>query len=151
MGILDDIEDRFEQRHQLESYGQVVDRIMGGAKSLAMALDNTKHLDQVGNYAELCKLVGYKASQIEDNEQFFNIVHGLLTDATEMLLEMVQTFGTENEKNIKEHLSTTFLDRLKWVNGQFDENIRSTLALDSESGKKASQSEIDDLMKSLGL
>lgn len=149
--ILETIEDSFEERHRLEQYGQVVDRIMGGARSLAVAVDSPDHLNQVGTYAELCKLVGYKASQISDNVQFFNVVHGLLMDATEMLMQMIVTFGTDKEKNIKESLSTTFLDRLKWINGQFDENTRGTLSLDTDKRETATQSEIDALMKSLGI
>tara|TARA_B100000749_G_scaffold280875_1_gene279594 strand:+ start:44043 stop:44567 length:525 start_codon:yes stop_codon:yes gene_type:complete len=151
MDILDDIEGQFEDRNQLENYGQVVDRIMGGAKSLAMSLEESGHLEQVGNYAELCKLVGYKAAQIEENEQFYDIVHGLLFDATEMLMLMVRTYNTDSEKDIKELLSTTFLDRLKWVNGHFGENVRGTLKIDSETSQATkSQADIDALMKNLG-
>ena len=73
--ILDDIEGDFEKVLELEKYGQTVDRIMGGAKSLATnfaeEFPKEHFIHQLGDYAALCKAVGYKASQIKNNEQFY--------------------------------------------------------------------------------
>ena len=151
IAILEDIEMDFSKVERLDEYGQVVDRIMGGAKNVAMFSDNPDYINNIADYAEICKLVGYKGSQIEGNESFFNIVVGLLLDATEMQLEILNALGTEKEKSIKEHLNETFLDRLKWVSNKFDENVRGSLSLDKKTSTKASQSDIDDLLKNFGL
>lgn len=146
--ILEEIEGDFSLVKRLEEYGQVVDRIMGGAKSIAIALDDSTYMDNIGNYAEVCKAVGYKGSQIEENEHFYNIVVALLLDATEMLMEFLENLGTDKEKDIKAILNKTFLERLKWVSSQFDKNTRSSVAI---AGGKASQGQIDDLLKNFGL
>lgn len=148
--ILDDIEGEFSQKQRLEEFGQIVDRIMGSAKSLEMVFDDPTQIEKIGKYAELCKLVGYKASQIEENEQFFDIVVALLMDATDMLEEMTETLGTEKEKSIQETLSTTFLDRLQWVSQHFDQNTRASVGVETGE-KKPGQEDIDALLKAMGL
>ncbi|MBT4761361.1 MAG: hypothetical protein HOO06_06655 [Bdellovibrionaceae bacterium] len=149
--ILEDIEGDFSQKEMLDQYGQVVDRMMGGAKSLAMAVDDPAPLEMIGSYAALCKIVGYKGSQIKDNENFYNIVVGLLLDATEMLDEMVQSLDKEDKKDVKAFVSDAFLGRLQWVSEQFGEEVRSSLDLNKKNKSKTSQNEIDDLLSQLGL
>ena len=149
--ILEDIEGDYSKKQKLEEFGQLVDRIMGGAQSVAMGYDAEHQIHRISKYAELCKLVGYKASQIEKNEQFYNIVIALLLDAVEMLDELVTKLETEEEKNIQEILSKTFLERLQWVSEHFDENMRASVAVTEDEGQKMSQNQIDDLLKSLGM
>ncbi len=69
--LLESIEGDFSQVKKLADYGNNVDRIMGGAKSLALMADADHALHMIADYSDLCKAVGYKASQIKDNEQFF--------------------------------------------------------------------------------
>lgn len=142
--------------NNLETYGQTVDRIMGGAKSLATNFASDfppGHLiHQMGDYAALCKAVGYKASQISENEQFFNVCVAFLLDATEMLNQMVTLLGAEEALNVSSLLNKTFLDRLSWINSQFKGNVRATVASnDAPVPKKMNQLEIDDLLKKLGV
>ena len=60
--ILEKCEGDFTQAQSLEEYGNTVDRVMGGAKSLAMQFSKPGHLTQVlGDYAAICKAVSYKA------------------------------------------------------------------------------------------
>lgn len=64
--VLENCDGDPSQAHSLEEYAQLVDRIMGGAKSLAVHLNDPNHIiHKVGDYAALCKAVGYKASQIK--------------------------------------------------------------------------------------
>jgi hypothetical protein len=156
--ILEEIEGDFNKKVQLENYGQVVDRIMGGAKSLVMAMDTSEliekeKMEKVGSYTELCKIVGYKGSQIESNQEFYNIVVALLLDATEMLDKLVENLGNNLRPNLKEVVSNTFLDRLRWVSQHFPANIRGSVAVDKGVKKSATQSqeEIDALLKQMGL
>lgn len=142
---------------KLEQYGQTVDRIMGGAKSLAtnFAEDfpSGHMIHQMGDYAALCKAVGYKASQVADNEQFYNVCVAFLLDATEMLQKMVNLLGADQTVNVSYLLNKTFLDRLKWINTQFKSDLRATVAAagDAQAPKKMKQTEIDDLLKKLGV
>lgn len=152
LDILDSAEEGFDHKQELEQYGQIVDRIMGGAKSVAMASDSPMP-EQIGTYAELCKIVGYKGSQISEDGPFYTVVIAFLLDATEMLEVMIDVTGTKKEKNIKEILSTTFLDRLKWISERFEEGLRASVATkaDDDDKKENEQADIDAILKQLGL
>lgn len=146
--ILNKVDGDFSQVQSLEEYGQTVDRIMGGAKSLALSFPPDHFIHKVGDYAALCKAVGYKASQNLTNETLFDICVAVLEDATEILQKMIAALGTSQKVVVNEMISKTFLDRLKWVSDQFGEDVRASV---SAKGKKMSQTEIDDLMKKLGI
>lgn len=78
LAILEAIEGDASKFTQLEQYGQIVDRIMGASKSLAMMDPKLKSMmEPIGKYAELCKEVAYKGSQVPNNEALFNAVVGL--------------------------------------------------------------------------
>jgi len=153
--ILEKCEGDFSQVKSLEEYGQVVDRVMGGAKSLAMGLSGATSdhfIHKIGDYAALCKAVGYKASQIEDNEQFYDVAVAFLLDATEMLTEMIDKILETKPANFKDLFSQTFLDRLKWISSQFGAEYRASVDVKQATKvKKMSQGEIDNLLKKLGL
>ncbi len=151
LDLLEEIEGQFEMVKKLEIYGQQVDRIMGGAKSLGMTFPPEHSVHKVGDYSALCKAVGYKASQIENNEDFFNICVALLLDATEVLADMVDQVDSAEHLHVGEMVSQTFLDRLKWVSNQFNAEVRASVAVSPDAPKKMSQTEIDDLLKRLGL
>lgn len=148
--ILEEVDGQFNHRFLLENYGQMVDRIMGGAKNLALAIENSDNIAKIGKYAELCKLVGYKCSQVE-NEQLFTVAVALLLDATEMLQDMVKNLGTSHEVDITSLLNNTFLDRLSWVATKFDESLRGSVAVNKGDVQKKSQEQIDTLLKQLGI
>lgn len=140
-----------QSKVKLDKYGQIVDRIMGSATSLSMTVEDSQYLEKIGHYAEICKIVGYKGSQLE-NEQFFNVVVAMLLDATEMLQQMVKELGTAEERDLKDLLTDTFLDRLRFIDSQFDENLRGTVAAKEEPGEDSStQAQIDDLLAALGV
>jgi hypothetical protein len=154
MTILDQCEGNFSQVKSLEAYGQTVDRIMGGAMSLAVTLSSItpEHfIHKVGDYAALCKAVGYKASQIEENEQFYEIAVAFLQDATEMLGDLIDKILEVKTAQFKELFSKTFLDRLRWISAQFGAEYRASVDIHKNKPKKMSQDEIDNLMKKLGL
>jgi len=148
--ILEEVEGQFDHRFLLENFGQVVDRIMGGAKNLELAYEENENIRKIAKYSELCKLVGYKTSQI-DNPDLFTVSVALLLDATEMLDDLVEKFGTDKEIDVSQILSSTFLDRLSWVAGKFDENLRASVAVNKDKKDGKSQDQIDDLLKSLGI
>lgn len=142
--ILEGIEGDYTQVRRLEEYGQIVDRMMGAAKSLAMSdLDAQASLEIVGKYCELCKIVSYKASQVENNEGLYTVVVALLLDATEMLQEMVKGLD-QGTISANQFLPKTFLERLRWVTTQLPPDLRGSLNLSQ------SQESIDSILKSMG-
>ena len=151
LDLLESIEGDFSQVRNLANYGNSVDRIMGGARSLAMMVPPDHALHMISDYAALCKAVGYKASQIQDNEKFFDICVALLLDATETLNLLLNNIH-ESGESIRKVIPVTFLERLRWVSSQFSEEY--TMSVDTgpaDQPKKLKQTEIDDLLRKLGL
>lgn len=136
---------------RLEEYGNLVDRIMGGAKSIAVVLTVQVHpIYKVSDYAEVCKVVGYKTSQIKDHDAFFEICIALLLDATEVLEELVLGLRTMDQDDVNGLITQKILDRLKWVSGKFGEDGQAGRAPREKKGK-LNQKNIDDLLKKLGV
>jgi len=151
MKTLEKCEGDFSQVKSLEDYGLNVDRIMGAAKSIGVMAPTADHLiHKVGDYATICKAVGYKAAQIRDNEQFYDICIALLLDGTEVLEAMINNLA-DGKEDFKVLFSRTFLDRLKWVSSQFGSEYRSTVDIHKGQNTKLSQDDIDDLLKKMGL
>jgi hypothetical protein len=153
--ILESCEGDFSQVQRLEEYGLTVDRIMGGAKTLSLTVNNPQHLiHKLGDYSAICKMVGYKASQIRDNESFYEICVGLLLDATDAMQEIVEHL-LDPQAKLQDFVSTTLIERVKWVNTKFGNQYRGTVGGKKESpdtpGGKMNQEEIDNLLKKLGL
>ena len=156
--IIEDLDTALEQAEggmaqfqHLETYGQYVDRILGGAKTLAMNIPGGHPtIEKIGDYAAVCKAVGYKASQIRDNAGFYSVCVALLMDATEVLTEMFNLLSNNQNINAKEVISQTLIDRLRWVSGKFSAEYRATVSIKKQS-PKMNQEEIDNLLAKLGL
>lgn len=149
LSLLESIEGDFSQVSRLVDYGNNVDRIMGGAKNLALMATPDHALHMISDYAALCKAVGYKASQISDNEQFFDVCVALLLDATETLDTLLDNIHTKSA-TLKETIPQAFIERLRWVSNQFSEEYSMSVGTGT-APQKLKQSEIDDLLKKLGL
>lgn len=153
LDLLEGIEGDFSQVRKLAEYGNNVDRIMGGAKSLGLMAPPGHPIHMISDYAALCKAVGYKASQIIDNEQFYDICVALLLDATETLNDLINGIDKDG-KYLRETIPQAFIERLRWVSNQFNESYSMSVGAgggSASSDKKLHQSEIDSLMKKLGL
>lgn len=148
--ILERVESDPSQLRELETFGQIVDRIMGGAKVLALEYPPSHPVHAIGNFSELCKLVGYKASQVTNNQHLITVVIAFLLDASETLHDLNEEIVAPAPKKISELLTATFLDRLQWVAKKFDENLRATVAVTKESAK-STQDDIDALLKQMGV
>lgn len=125
---------------------------MGGAKSLALMAPPDHALYMVADYAALCKAVGYKASQITDNEQFFDICVALLLDATENLNHLIKNVD-KSEALLRDTIPQAFIERLRWVSNQFNDSYSMSVGAGGATTgtPKMHQSDIDDLLKKLGL
>jgi hypothetical protein len=153
--LLADVESDLANSGKLEEYGNLVDRVMGGAQSLSLQLVNYKPLIFIGDLAALCKAVSYKASQVKNNDSLVEISVALLLDATEVLNEVLEDLSQseiaiiEQNFELKKRFSQHFIDRLKWISSQFAPNLRATVGVSSE--KPPAVNEIDMLLKKMGL
>lgn len=147
--VLEKVEGEMVQAPKLQDYGNFVDRIMGGARSIAVLAKPGHAVNLVADYAALCKAVGYKASQINNNPQFFDICVALLQDATENLESLLDNLDKSPEA-LRATISSTFLDRLRWVSNKFSSEFRASVGSAGSGGKSLEQNEIDNLMKKMG-
>jgi hypothetical protein len=165
--ILEEVEEDLSKNQKLEDFGQRIDRIMGAAKTLNVDFPHPVFND-VGAFAEVCKIVGYKASQLKNQPDFCNIVVAFLLDAVDVLNQIVDQLKPHNKTDINQLIPKTFLDRLRFIASKFDTSLRATLGstassepkLDSQKSSTApsakedaaqTQNTIDDLLKQLGV
>lgn len=144
LNLLESIEGDFEQVGLLETYGNSIDRIMGGAKTLGLDVNEETVLSMISDYATVCKNVGYKASQIQGNESFFNVCVGLLIDGTEMLSLLLDKAELPLNE-VKKIIPDEFIGRVRWALQQFSDDVRSTVA----SKPSLSQAEVTALLNKL--
>lgn len=117
--ILEKFEGDFNRKH-LETFGQVIDRIMGAAQSLGA--------DEIGKFCEMGKMIGYKASQAND-PQLLKLASPILLDAVELIQTMV-THLRNKQNQTKENLPLeAFSSRLKWYLEKFKDIERSSVAI----------------------
>ena len=103
----------------------------------------------ISDYAALCKAVGYKAAQIKNNESLFNVCVGLLIDATEMLLNILENTDKDTE-TLKRKLPQEFIERVRWASSQFKDDLRESVDVTkNKDRKKMNRREIDELIKKL--
>lgn len=143
----EEIQGNFSNLAKLEHYGNLVDRVMGSAKNIAIMAPKDHALHFIGDAAALCKAVSYKASKVKNNPQLIEICIALLLDVTEimdLILDDLDRPSTELQKKFP----PAFIERLRWASEQFDKNISGTVSSEATS---QSQNEIDDLLKKLGV
>ncbi|MDO9182898.1 MAG: hypothetical protein Q7U04_10850 [Bacteriovorax sp.] len=132
------LEENPNNSKELEKFGQVIDRIMGAAKSIGAT--------EMATFCELGKVIGYKSSQINDIP-LIEVVVAILYDSLDMLREMNESLRSGNDKSMTKLNTKAFVTRLNWLSAKFKDIERSSCSIDG----KLDQGSIDDLMKSLGL
>lgn len=137
---LDNFEDDPSDTSQLEKFGQVVDRIMGAAKSVGA--------NEVANFSELGKIIGYKSSQVND-QALLGVTNAILFDTVDILREMVKNILDQKTKFLKDINTEAFGSRLRWLSEKFKNIERASVSYKKENN--LDQNSIDDLMSSLGL
>lgn len=148
--FLFNLEDDLSDKSQLEGFGQTIDRMMGAAKSLEINI--------LGTFCELGKIIGYKASQVED-ENLISIVVAVLIDTVEMIQALLTKLEKKEALEMKEISTEAFTSRLQWLSDKFKHIKRASVAIgavEAENEKKDIspenlQDNIDDLLKQLGL
>lgn len=146
-GLFDQLEHSLEATEEnpantkeLEKFGQIIDRIMGAAKSIGAT--------EIATFCELGKVIGYKSSQIKDIP-LIEVVVAILFDSLHMLRKMITALKEGNDRSMQNLNTKAFGTRLNWLSAKFKDIDRASCAI--ETNGKLSQNSIDDLMQSLGL
>lgn len=135
------IEEDPTNRKELEKFGQVIDRIMGAAKSIGA--------NEIATFCELGKVIGYKSSQVKEIP-LIEVVTAVLFDSLHMLRKMNQSLRDGNEKCMGKLNTKAFATRLNWLSEKFRDIDRASCAIET-TPTNLNQSSIDELMKTLGL
>lgn len=138
--ILEDFEDNPSDAKKLEEFGQIIDRVMGSAKTIGA--------NDIATLCELGKVIGYKSSQTED-QALLEVVASIMFDAVELLKKMITQIRNGSDSELKQVSSKAFVTRLNWLKDKFNDIERASCAADPN--ENMSQNSIDDLMSSLGL
>ena len=148
---LDEMEGHPELARLFSDCGNLVDRIMGGAKSLGLQAPKDHGIHIVSDYTSICKIVSYKGAEIERNDDLFNAIHAFLFDATE-ILDLLLNRMDSPASEIKKTISSNFIERLKWISQQFQKTLsESEGEISDPVDTSLSQDDIDNLMKKLGV
>ena len=135
---LQHLEENPNSPKELEKFGQIIDRIMGAAKSIGA--------DEVAIFCELGKIIGYKSSQIKEIP-LIEVVVAILFDSLDVLRKMITAIKEGNDSSMKKINPKALVTRLNWLSAKFKDIDRSSCVIDGN----LSQNSIDDLMQSLGL
>jgi chemotaxis protein histidine kinase CheA len=134
------IEEDTSNLKELEKFGQVIDRIMGAAKSIGAT--------EMATFCELGKAIGYKSSQINE-KALIEVVVAVLFDALELLKKMNSFLKAGDDKSMSKLNNKAFLTRLNWLCEKFKDIERASCTVTDDV--TLNQKSIDELMKSLGL
>ena len=145
--ILEHCEDNPADNSGLEQYGQLADRIMGGAKIFIMNVgDESGRMSVIATFTEIQKLLGYKGANLPANSGLLPVVIGFLLDSTELIEEVVRSLDGSDISAASRLVAKTILDRLTWVNAQFDASISGAVPL---THKRLDQRQITELIELL--
>lgn len=147
MKIIDEVEnttDHFPSELFQEFAGRI-DRIMGAAKTISMTAPDHEGLKRIGKLSELCKAVGYKASEQKAIE-LLPIFAAFLNDTIEIIHELMAAIEDEQKSSqIAGNFSGVLQKRLEWLSS------RITGSGTAPGSAKASEAELKALAKRLGL
>lgn len=135
---LEILEDIPSNTKELEKFGQIIDRIMGAAKSIGAT--------EIATFCELGKIIGYKSSQIKDIP-LIEVVVAILFDSLDLLRKMIKSLRDGNDQVMKNLNTRAFVTRLNWLSAKFKDIDRASVAI----GGNLNQNSIDELMQTLGL
>lgn len=133
--ILEKVEDNPSESKELEKFGQIIDRMMGAAKSLGAP--------KIAVFCEMGKTIGYKAGQVSD-KALIEVVVAILFDALGLLDKMLASLERGDGEGLAGINTDAFVTRLNWLAQKFTHVTRSSVAIDDEKS-------IEDYIKQLGL
>lgn len=133
--ILESVEDDPTQVAHLETFGQIIDRMMGAAKSLGAP--------KIATFCELGKTIGYKASQVKERA-LIEVVVAILFDSLDLLEKMLASLENGLGEGLAGINTDAFVTRLNWLAEKFSHVTRSSVAIGDEKS-------IQEYINQLGL
>lgn len=142
----------------LTEFAQKIDRIMGAAKTLSMESPDHVGLKRIGQIAEICKVLGYKASEIK-RLSIIPVFAAFWADTLDAISELIEALEDEKESSaIAGRFSLVLEKRLRWLSDKLTAlNPKASGTLSSGSGADAapsapaSQIDVDELLKGFGI
>lgn len=145
--LLEDIENDPSQAGRLGEFANLIDRVMGAAKSLAMMAAPEHPLNIVGDITALCKAIGERGSNSARNEQLFTVTVAFLLDAVEITRELLDSLE-DPDAVVTSDVRAAILDRVGMISNIYKQMPKDALV--GDAGPKMEQNEIDEIMKKLG-
>lgn len=146
--ILDNAEAGIAYSPLLRDYARLVEMIQNSSRTLGQAFPDPKHLvHRLHDYSGLCKSIALKIADLKDNDTLYDVALALLMDATEVLVEIIKGIRSKNV-GIDGFLNQKLVERLQWASYQFQTQGRLRTG---DGAEKLDQSDIDDLLKKLGV
>lgn len=112
--LLESIENEPDNFEILEKYSNQIDRIMGGASTLALDLGPEHILNVTSYYAGISKSLSRRAHQLKENMGLVVIFIAVLLDMNE-IIEMLLEKMESTPADFSELVNQEFLTRLNWV------------------------------------
>lgn len=101
----------------IEEFAQKIDRMMGAAKTMAIADPGHATFEAIGRLGELCKMVGNKAS-LKADVALVPIFAAFWADTIEHMSELLDHLGDRaKSEQISKQFSQVLQGRLKWLAG----------------------------------
>lgn len=133
--ILESVEEDTSQVERLEVFGQIIDRMMGAAKSIGAP--------KISIFCEMGKTIGYKASQVNETA-LIEVVVAILFDSIEILKKMLSSLKNGEGEGLAGINTDAFVTRLNWLANKFSHISRSSVAI-------GDQKSINEYISQLGL
>lgn len=128
---------------QLETFSQRIDRIMGAAKTLGMLAPDHMGLKRIAAIAEICKKLGYKASEFRATP-LIPIFSAFWADTIEVMSDLVDSVGDEKKsEEIAKSFSSVVQNRLVWLSEKLQQHAPAA----KPGNEIKSQLDIDNLLE----
>ena len=131
---------------RLTEFAQKIDRIMGAAKTLGMLNPDHQGLKRIGLITEICKALGYKASEIKRSE-VLPLFAAFWADTLDVVSELIDVLEDEvKSAAIADRFSLVLQKRLKWLSEKL-----AAFESTATAAKGSEQIDVDALLKELGV
>lgn len=132
---------------ELKEFAQKIDRIMGAAKTLC-GMESTEHLGlrRIGQIAEICKTLGYKAAELKKPE-ILPVFAAFWADTLDVVSELTDAVGNDAKSAaIANQFSLVLQKRLRWLADKL-----AALEKARGDGQVCNQLDVDALLRGFGI
>lgn len=130
---------------ELADFAQKIDRVMGTAQTMLQFDAGHQGLQRIGAIAQLCKKLGYKASEFK-MPGLVPIFAAFWADTLEVLGELVDAVGDEaRTKQLADSFASVLQNRLTWLSDRVQKMAPNV----SGGAPLSAQLEVDQLLASL--